>query len=139
MVKKLVEKELNNKLVVYVCTKEWDTPLDLKVIQRKRIYDWVSQSDCEVVAEFADGELEKAFEHAYNISGRVIVADISRIADRTIDYLKIAEDTTKNFVDASTSAPKDKPTRQREIVKLIWAMPMAARESYLTECEKWLT
>lgn len=139
MVKKKVEQELNNKLVMYICSKEWDTVLDLKVIQRKRIQDWVSQSNCEVVAEFADGELERAFEYSYDIYGRVIVSDLSRLADRTIDYLEIAEDETKNFVDASTTIPSDKPTRQRAIEKLIWAMPMAARESYLTECKKWLT
>lgn len=138
MVKK-VEQELNNKLVMYICSKEWDTPLDMKVIQRKRIQELVAQSDCEIVAVFGDGELKRAFEYAYDISGRVIVADLSRLADRTVDYLEIAEDETKNFVDASASMPNCKPSLSKDMLKLVWAMSMAAREAYLTECNKWLT
>jgi hypothetical protein len=105
MSKKKVVREINNKLVAYYCTKQWDTALDTKATQRRRIAEWVGKSGCEIVEEFGGGDLDRVFEKAYDIGGRVIAADLSRIADKTLDYLTIFEDETKGLVTADTDPP----------------------------------
>jgi len=135
--KKIVAREINTKLVAYYCTKQWDTALDTKATQRRRITEWVAESDCEIVEEFGDGDLDRAFERAYDIGGRVIAADLSRFADRTIDILDIAEDETKRYVTTEGDAGIDTPNCERS--KLAHAMVIAVRQNYIMTCEHWLS
>lgn len=129
---------MSNKLIAYYCTKEWDTALDTKATQRRRVTDWALKNRCEVIEEFGDGDLDRAFEKAFDIGARVIVSDISRLADRTKDFLEIAEDSTKPFVSSDNDQMEDAGDVLADMSRFTSTVLMVARQKYIAECEQWL-